>query len=343
MFSVNVRMPRFTMMKVTIVALIVFVLYGNIYAQVNKQSIMEGLDDAEEVITCPGGILLSSTICIPRGYRKSEPPKIPLEINTAIEVSNIREIDDKKMTVSLEFHPQLVWADNRIITNFTDEEKKSGKVLNNINLENIWKPDLLIENLHTFKLHSILEDMSGLAIGNGLAIGLKNETVVWYEFSAKASVYCNFDFLRYPMDEQECNFTIGTTYPAKRTIIFTFHANNVFQFGKATQNTDDFNLDIDNVNEHIDNNTKFGFTIKMSRRLQPFIMECYLPCIAIVIVSHISFIIPLDAVPGRIALLVTQFLTLTNICIHQQVSKVKFIILTPSNINIVLGNITVVF
>ena len=57
----------------------------------------------------------------------------------------------------------------------------------------------------------------------------------------------------------------------------------------------------------------------MSRRLQPFIMECYLPCIAIVIVSHISFILPLDAIPGRVALLVTQFLTLTNICIHQQV------------------------
>ena len=87
----------------------------------------------------------------------------------------------------------------------------------------------------------------------------------------------------------------------------------------TVENTDDFNLQIVNVDGHKDNDTKFGFTIKMSRRLQPFIMECYLPCIAIVIVSHISFILPLDAIPGRVALLVTQFLTLTNICIHQQV------------------------
>ena len=277
-----------------------------------------------QLVDCPGGILLSSTICIPKGYRKGELPTVPLEINTAIEVNNIREIDDKKMTVSLEFHPQLVWADNRIVTNLTETEKKTGKVLNNINLENIWKPDLLIENLHTFKLHSILEHVSGLAIGNGLAVGLKNETVIWYEFSAKASIYCNFDFLRYPMDKQECNFTIGSTYPAKGTIIFTFHTS-VFKFGKATQNTDDFNLNIENVNGNLDNDTKFGFTIKMSRRLQPFIMECYLPCIAIVIVSHISFIMPLDAIPGRVALLVTQFLTLTNICIHQQVNIIPII------------------
>ena len=66
-------------------------------------------------------------------------------------------------------------------------------------------------------------------------------------------------------------------------------------------------------------NQHHGFTIKMNRLLQPFIMECYLPCVAIVIVSKISFLIPLDSVPGRVALLVTQFLTLTNICIHQQV------------------------
>ena len=291
-----------------------YLLYFGVCYYSSGETIM-GLDDGGE---CPGGVMLSTTICIPNGYRKGELPNVPLEINTAIEVNNIREIDDKKMTVSLEFHPQFVWADNRIIANFTEDERKKGKVLNNINLEKLWKPDLLIENLHTFKLHSILEDMSGLAIGNGLAIGLKNETVVWYEFSAKASIYCNFDFLRYPMDKQECNFTIGSTYPAKRTIIFTFHTS-VFVFGKATQNTDDFNLNIENVNGHMENDTKFGFTIKMSRRLQPFIMECYLPCIAIVIVSEISFIIPLNEVPGRVALLVTQFLTLTNICIHQQV------------------------
>ena len=300
--------------------ILVFVIYHEkIFTQANLESEKNDTEIFDKLVNCPGGFLLSSTICLPSGYRKGELPKVPVEINTAIEVNNIREIDDKKMTISLEFHPQLVWADNRIITNFTEQEKRSGKVLNNMNLKYLWKPDLLIENLCEFKQHAVLEDLSGLAIGNGLALGLKNETVIWYEFSAKAVIYCNFDFIRYPMDNQKCNFTIGTTYPASGTIIFTFHASSVFNFGKATQNTDDFDLEIEDGNGEMENNTKFGFTIRLSRRLQPFIMECYLPCIAIVIVTHISFLIPLDAVPGRVALLVTQFLTLTNICIHQQV------------------------
>ena len=290
-----------------------------IYGEVEKQHDQNTTTVGEEyTISCQGGILLSPTICIPNGYRKGELPTIPLQINTALEVNNIREIDDKKMTVSLEFHPQLVWEEKRLITNFSAEERKSGKVLSNIYLDHLWKPDLLIQNLCEFKVHSILEDMSGLALGNGLAVGLTDTPVIWYEFSAKAVIYCNFDFLHYPMDEQECNFTIGTTYPAQRAITFIFHTSEN-SFGDGKQNTDEFSLVIQNFTTQ-KNDTTFGFTIKMQRRLQHFIMECYLPCIAIVVVSHISFIVPLDAVPGRVVLLVTQFLTLTNICIHQQVS-----------------------
>ena len=304
----------------TLTIFIILLNYHNVEATIRDGvSFQIAKDENDFEVDCPGGFLLSSTICIPRGYRKGELPQNPIEINTAIEINNIREIDDKKMTVSLEIHPQLVWTDNRIIVNFTEEEKMRGKVLNNEYLKYLWKPDLLIENLCTFKLHSILEDISGLAVGNGLSLGLKNETVVWYEFSAKATVYCNFNFLRYPMDEQKCDFTFGSTYPSKQAVTFSFHTT-VFQFAKETRNTDDFNLKIININENMENKTKFGFTIQMNRRLQPFVMECFLPSICIVIVAHISFIIPLDSSPGRIALLVTQFLTLTNICIYQQVN-----------------------
>ena len=156
------------MTQVPILALMVLVLNDNPHAEVVGQSKHADLDNEERFVECPGGVLLSSSICIPHGYRKGELPKIPLEIHTAIEVENIREIDDKKMTVSFEFHPTFVWSDDRIVTNFTDDEKKKGKAMNNNNIEKLWKPDLLIENLCEFELHSVLADVSGLAIGNGL-------------------------------------------------------------------------------------------------------------------------------------------------------------------------------
>ena len=59
--------------------------------------------------------------------------------------------------------------------------------------------------------------------------------------------------------------------------------------------------------------------IKMTRLGTSYMVEYYLPCIGIILVSEIGFVIPVTAIPGRIGLLVTQFLTLTNLFIHQMV------------------------
>jgi hypothetical protein len=128
------------MSKIVIVLLLVFSPYNGTCAKAFGDSATEEFNDAKKYeIHCPGGFRLSSSICLPLGYRNGELPQTPTEINTAIAINNIREIDDKKMTVSIEFHPQLVWADKRIVTNFTDEERTKGKVLNSIYLQKVWK------------------------------------------------------------------------------------------------------------------------------------------------------------------------------------------------------------
>ena len=64
---------------------------------------------------------------------------------------------------------------------------------------------------------------------------------------------------------------------------------------------------------------QIGFDITMDRILQPFLLQFYVPAIIIVMVSQSSFMVTLSAIPGRITLVVTQFLVLTNVFIHQQV------------------------
>ena len=66
--------------------------------------------------------------------------------------------------------------------------------------------------------------------------------------------------------------------------------------------------------------TYFGFYNNMTREIETYIYQCYVPCIAIVTMSFCSFIIPITAIPGRVSLIVTQFLTLTSIFVHQIVS-----------------------
>ena len=61
--------------------------------------------------------------------------------------------------------------------------------------------------------------------------------------------------------------------------------------------------------------------------MQPYMMKYYIPTMAVVLVSEIGFVIPLTAIPGRVALLVTQFLTLVNLFIYQMVRAFPFLFL----------------
>ncbi len=56
-----------------------------------------------------------------------------------------------------------------------------------------------------------------------------------------------------------------------------------------------------------------GFKIQLSRKTTPYILNYYLPSGLFVAVSWTSFVIPVEAIPGRVALLVTTFLSLANI------------------------------
>ena len=56
-----------------------------------------------------------------------------------------------------------------------------------------------------------------------------------------------------------------------------------------------------------------GFEMRLTRKIYHYIITYYLPSAMFVSVSWISFLIPPDNVPGRMAMLITVFLVLVNI------------------------------
>ena len=60
-----------------------------------------------------------------------------------------------------------------------------------------------------------------------------------------------------------------------------------------------------------------GFRIKFARYRTPFLVNVFLPTGLLTFISFIAFLIPVDKVPGRMALLVTIFLMLVNISAQQ--------------------------
>ena len=284
---------------------------------------VESLVNSENLLDCNNGILLSQNICLPSGYLEGEVPEKPTIVTTRIEINNIREVNDKKMRITLDFYQELLWVDNRIRTNLQADEVS---VLNSKMINRLWKPDLWIKNLFDFKLHGLLEPTSGLLIAmkeycsnlNCTSNEAKKNLIVTYNMEAQASIYCNFHFVNYPMDTQHCEFVMDGSYPYPNILELSLELG---LFGETNHhsNTDDFVIEV--TFDYKGNRSGIHSSIKLERRILPFIIRYYLPCFAIVMVSFIGFIISMDSIPARVALLVTQFLTQTNILIAQQVYK----------------------
>ena len=289
--------------------------------QIYLGSAIEISIESERFLNCENGTLLSQSVCLPKGYLDGEVPEKPTVVTTRIEINNIREVNDKKMRITLDFYQELLWVDNRIKTNLLADEVA---VLNSKMINRLWKPDLWIKNLFDFKLHGLLEPTSGLLIAMKEYCGYQNCTrketnknlIITYNMEAQASIYCNFHFVNYPMDTQHCDFVMDGSYPYPNILELSLELG---LFGETNHhsNTDDFDIDI--KFDYNGNRSGIHSNIRLERRILPFIIRYYLPCFAIVMVSMIGFIISMDSIPARVALLVTQFLTQTNILIAQQV------------------------
>ena len=55
-----------------------------------------------------------------------------------------------------------------------------------------------------------------------------------------------------------------------------------------------------------------GFRLELDRKYSKHILSYYLPSLLIVLLSWVSFVIPPEAIPGRMALLITLILVLVN-------------------------------
>ena len=287
-------------------------------------------------INCRHGVYLSRSVCLPKDYQKASVPVLALakslEVMVVLNVSKI-DVNDKVGTITVELSIMLSWLDSGIVVDpsSADIQTFGFTVLQSSQIDEIWNPDITIYNMVAFQRLSILNPTNGY-----LKISyypLDKEYYIYYLFDGQVTVYCNFQFNQYPMDKQECELRVGS---------HSYGSYLVFKFLKPDlpkYHLEDIGHDIEITyfetlywDEKRNNGTdKFpragnikqvGLTIGMNRYLQPFIMRYYLPCIAILVISQTSFLVPPTAIPGRVALLVTIFLTLTNIFIGQQVSPI---------------------
>lgn len=285
---------------------------------------------------------LSESVGVPRNYQSATiPPNARdngMHVWVDIVVHSIH-VNDKAGSIQVESSIELSWHDSRIFVNSSHFEGywNHEKVIRSDQISEIWNPDITIHRMLEFRRISLMNPTNGY-LKLFLDDFRKDEWNVYYRFDGQVSIYCDFTFERYPMDKQQCNFRLGS-YSYEKYLIFVLdkwseHYVQQKKIDNAGFETELHFFDKSVCDQEKDlyikpqcgqmgwNDTLFGrlgFVVTMKRNLQPFLMRYYLPSSAIVVLSSASFLVSPDVVPGRMGLLVTMFLTLTNICMNQKV------------------------
>ena len=238
-----------------------------------------------------------------------------------IHVSKLEEREGK-LTSHLRF--KMFWMDDRIKTNFSHKTEANTsydvlkidikKDLKNSLGPPIWLPDYNFKNQlmqASVAEEFVLTDLNFLS-QNQFHPSLP---LIQIELDMRVEVLCTFKFYNYPLDSQTCGFTFRNDRIGHIKHSTHLSSKNQSQFDAAG-----FKFLVTMKNGRDDPNIKLGFILQMRRIVLSYILKSYIPTATIVLISGISFEIPVSDIPGRVMLSVTLFLTLTSIFMQTTVS-----------------------
>ena len=299
-------------------------------------------------------------VCITKDYDYSHPPRKITKVFNVYKSINVINIDEKQRIITVNIKMFSTWEDSRIKVKFSNDEPiilppytktmnyllvwislQSGSITNLKEIKHLLDPIVFGWTI----LHPYIPIDNHLLPPNSFT---EKATFVSSEIEWQVTIFCDFEFSYLPFDTQVCKVRFFNSN-VNVTMIKAQNDENTSKGASKKTNSANYSVgmasDMNYLNEYsvngfrmttkiIDTSLKYtdwgtyrivesiyGFDIKMKRRLNPYIYQYYLPAITLVIITSLSFIIPLSATPGRVSLVVTQCLTLTNIFINERVRK----------------------
>ncbi|TRY78141.1 hypothetical protein TCAL_09317, partial [Tigriopus californicus] len=267
--------------------------------------------------------LVGGALKVPRDYNKNvQPPGKPTIVDIGFIVNDVLEIDDDAYSVTLKMEMPMYWNDSRIQFNTTllDQVSPNRWLYIDPNWkDDLWFPSLVVQNMQEFKTITSIKS---------------NEKLMITEIPDKRFHYvamhlikftCGLKFDFFPFDIHLCSMKVHLDSPVEELSLDFFHGSHL-KWGWANTTTIlDYGIDFEplSIEALLETNTMFngityqksisGFVVKLSRKVSVYLFNYFIPSGLFVVVSWVSLIIPPDAVPGRVALIITTFLVLVNI------------------------------
>ncbi|KAK0142782.1 Gamma-aminobutyric acid receptor subunit pi [Merluccius polli] len=236
----------------------------------------------------------------------------PVEIGMSLDVASIDAISEINMDYTATIFLRQRWRDSRLVFPGNESVSVDGRLVSLL-----WIPDTFIPDSKRSFLHDV-------TVENRLIRIFSNGTVL-YALRITATIACNMDLTKYPMDRQVCTLQLESWGYNLQDVVFYWTRGNDSVKGLDTLRLAQYSVEsyYTSVSEAVyetGNYPKLVLHFALRRNVLFFILETYVPSTLLVVLSWVSFWISQSSVPARTCIGVTTVLTMTTLMMGARTS-----------------------
>ncbi|XP_020710741.2 glutamate-gated chloride channel isoform X2 [Athalia rosae] len=229
----------------------------------------------------------------------------PAVVHVNIFVRSISKIDDVTMEYSVQLTFREQWLDERL--RFDDHDGRL-KYLTLTEANRVWMPDLFFSNEKEGHFHNIIMP--------NVYIRIFPYGSVLYSIRISLTLSCPMDLKLYPLDRQICSLRMASYGWTTDDLVFLWKDGDPVQVVKNLHlprfTLEKFLTDYCNSKTNTGEYSCLKVDLLFKREFSYYLIQIYIPCCMLVIVSWVSFWLDQSAVPARVSLGVTTLLTMAT-------------------------------
>ncbi|KAI3385958.1 hypothetical protein SNEBB_000390 [Seison nebaliae] len=229
----------------------------------------------------------------------------PLSIKVSMHINSIGPISEKDMSYAMDCYFRQSWKDTRLSYNGPN----GTLAINNRILEYLWRPDTYFFNGRNSFLHKI-------PTVNRL-IRLENDGSILMSSRLTIIANCPMHLEKFPVDSQNCPLYFGSYGYTEDDVRYEWEDESPVTIEKKVLMSQFDLVRIINSNTTMyisyDRYSKLMLELQLQRHTGYFLIQIYLPCFLIVILSWVAFFINREATSDRVCIGITCVLSLATI------------------------------
>jgi len=259
--------------------------------------------------------------------RPNNPDEDTLTIYSDIHITGIGPVSEQDMDYTLDVFFRQRWNDPRLKLDSVNENITELSLSNKM-VDRIWTPDTYFYNGEP---NSIAHKTT---VPNSL-LRIYSDGSILYTLRLTIKAKCMMSLIDFPMDVHKCNLVYGSFGYTNDNIRYEWYnqsgKNKGVNIDESSRRLNQFVLinfsqSQSTIQHSSGNYSTLEVKLFFKRQIGYFIVQTYLPCILIVILSQMSFWVNKKAVPARTVFGIMTILNLATLSIstRQQLPKVSY-------------------